>query len=255
MKNVLFAAYGLAAYAFFLATFLYAIAFVANVPGVRGIDGGATAPLIETLAVDLLLLGLFAVQHSVMARPAFKRWWTRLVPKAVERSTYVVCASACLAILFWQWRPLPQPAWTWTDPAAVGAAYAVSAAGWLLVLVSTFLIQHFELFGLRQSMAGLLGLDEPQVRFRTPGAYRVVRHPIYLGFLLAFWATPVMSVGHLLFAAMTTGYILVGIWFEERDLLDQFGERYARYREQVGMLLPRLGGRVVVDPGAEKPTP
>lgn len=255
MKNVLFAAYGLAAYAFFLATFLYAIAFVANVPGVRGIDGGATAPLIETLAVDLLLLGLFAVQHSVMARPAFKRWWTRLVPKAVERSTYVVCASACLAILFWQWRPLPQPVWTWTDPAAVGAAYAVSAAGWLLVLVSTFLIHHFELFGLRQSMAGLLGLDEPQVRFRTPGAYRVVRHPIYLGFLLAFWATPVMSAGHLLFAAMTTGYILVGIWFEERDLLDQFGERYARYREQVGMLLPRLGGRVVVDPGAEKPTP
>lgn len=254
MNHLLFAAYGLAAYAFFLATFLYAIAFVANVPGLRGIDGGTPASLPETLAVNLLLLALFAVQHSAMARPAFKRWWTRTVPPALERSTYVVCASACLALLFWQWRPLPQPVWTVADPAAAMLLHAICAAGWLLVLVSTFLIQHFELFGLRQSMAGLFGLPPAQAHFRTPGAYRVVRHPIYLGFLLAFWATPAMSVGHLLFALMTTGYILLGIWFEERDLLDQFGAQYARYREQVGMLLPRLRGRVppVTPPGVQK---
>jgi protein-S-isoprenylcysteine O-methyltransferase Ste14 len=192
--------------------------------------------------VDLLLLGVFAVQHSVMARPAFKRWWTRWVPAAVERSTYVLAASAALALLIWQWRPLGDAVWTVSGNAAI-AIQLLSAAGWCVVLVSTFLINHFELFGLRQSLAPVLGLREPGAAFRTPGLYRVVRHPIYLGFLLAFWATPVMTTGHLLFALMTTGYILVGIALEERDLVDLFGADYLRYRQRVGMLLPKLARR------------
>lgn len=242
MQKVLFAGYGLAAYAFFLATFLHAIGFVTGLAVAKTIDSGRPAPLAETIVVDLLLLGVFAIQHSVMARPAFKRWWTRLVPPALERSTYVVLASACLALLQWQWRPLPQVAWS-VDGAAAALLQALAAAGWLLVLASTFLINHFELFGLRQSFAPLLGLRDAPPRFRTPGPYRLVRHPLYLGFLFAFWCAPVMSVGHLVFAAMTTAYILLGIFLEERDLVGEFGAQYARYREQVGMLLPRLGRR------------
>ena len=239
MTRFAFAAYGALCYLFFLATFTYAIAFVANVPGVKGMDTGPAVPLLEALLVDLLLLGVFAVQHSVMARPAFKRWWTRFVPPPVERSTYVLAASACLALLFWQWRPLGAPVWTVTGPSAT-AIQLLSAAGWTVVLASTFLINHFELFGLRQSFAPALGLGEPRMAFRTPGFYRVVRHPIYLGFLLAFWSTPVMTTGHLLFAVMTTGYILVGIALEEKDLVALFGADYLRYRQRVGMLLPRL---------------
>ena len=240
------ALYGLLVYLFFLATFSYAIGFVANLSLLpTTIDGGAAVPLAEALAVDLGLLGLFAVQHSVMARRAFKRWWTRIVPEPVERSTFVLAASLVLALLLWQWRPIATPmVWQVTDPTARLLLFALCGIGWSVLLISTFLINHFELFGLRQVWVKFTGGTMPAADFRTPGFYRHVRHPIYLGFVIAFWATPDMSAGHLLFALATTGYILVGIWFEERDLVANFGDRYRAYREQAGMLLPRLGRRV-----------
>jgi protein-S-isoprenylcysteine O-methyltransferase Ste14 len=173
-----------------------------------------------------------------MARRGFKRWWTRMVPPVVERSTYVLAASLALALLFWQWRPLTGVVWTVRDPLAVNALWAVFWLGWAVLLLATFLINHFELFGLRQVFSRLAGREIPEAEFRTPLLYRYVRHPIYLGFVLGMWAAPVMSAGHVLFAGAATGYILIGIWFEERDLIAQYGERYRRYREQVGMLLP-----------------
>jgi methanethiol S-methyltransferase len=239
------ALYGLVVYLFFLATFGYAIGFVGNLPLLpKTIDSGASAPLVEALLVNVMLLGLFAVQHSVMARRGFKRWWTRLIPESMERSTYVLAASAALALLLWQWRPIPEPVvWSVNDPVARIAVQGVFWLGWAVLLISTFLINHFELFGLRQVWANLRGHTLPAADFRTPLFYRHVRHPIYLGFILAFWAAPTMTAGHLLFAAASTGYILIGIWFEERDLIAQFGQRYQAYRQQVGMLLPRLGAR------------
>jgi protein-S-isoprenylcysteine O-methyltransferase Ste14 len=248
--GLLIALYGVAAYAIFLATFVYAAAFTGNVFVAKTIDMGVPPsaggePLAVSVLVDLLLLALFAVQHSVMARPGFKRWWTRLVPKPAERATFVLLASLALILLFAQWRPLGAVVWNVSSHAAgLVLSTAVFALGWVLVLASTFQIDHFELFGLKQVWWRLTGRREPPVQFRTPLFYRHVRHPIYLGFILAFWSTPVMTAGHLLFAAMTTGYILVGIWFEERDLVAQFGQRYRDYREQVGMLWPRLGRRV-----------
>jgi methanethiol S-methyltransferase len=230
--------FGLVAYLVFLQTFLYAIGFVTGVGVPKTIDDGPVVPLTEALIVNLLLLSLFAVQHSGMARKPFKRWLTQFVPASVERSVYVLLASLALILLLWQWRPIPAVVWQVTNAQVAMTMTALSLAGWLLVLFSTFLINHFELFGLHQVAANLAGRTMPAARFKTPVLYKFVRHPIYLGFIIAFWATPVMTVGHLLFAAVTTAYIFVGIALEERDLIQLFGEEYKRYRAQVGMLAP-----------------
>jgi protein-S-isoprenylcysteine O-methyltransferase Ste14 len=230
--------FGGVAYVVFLGAFLYAIGFVAGMVVPKAIDDGTIAPGIEALIINVLLLSLFALQHSVMARKPFKRWWTQFVPHTIERSVYVLLASLALILLFWQWRPMPAVVWHVADPAAATALIALSFAGWLLVLTSTFLINHFELFGLHQVVINLAGRTMSEPRFKTPVLYKLVRHPIYLGFIIAFWAAPVMTVGHLLFAAVTTAYIFVGIFLEERDLVAQFGEQYLRYRAQVGMLIP-----------------
>ena len=238
MGGIVAALYGAAVYLIFAATFLYAIAFVGNLPAPKTIDSGMPGSLGTALLVNTLLLGLFAIQHSVMARPAFKRWWTRIVPQSVERTTYVLLASAALLLLYWQWRPIPGPVWTVENPFWVAVLHGVFWLGWAVLLISTYLINHFELFGLRQVFAALRKSELPEPVFRTPLFYKWVRHPIYVGFLLAFWATPSMTWGHLLFAAGSTGYILLGIFLEERDLVAMFGDQYRRYRKQVGMLIP-----------------
>jgi protein-S-isoprenylcysteine O-methyltransferase Ste14 len=231
-------AYGMVSYLVFFGTILYAIGFVMGVMVPKSIDTGTNTSVIEAIVVNMLLLALFAVQHSVMARQGFKAWWTQYVPKPVERSSYVLLASLCLLLLFWQWRPMPAVVWQVDDPHLAVTIAVISFAGWVIVFTSTFMINHFELFGLRQVLARLLGRELPAPEFKTPMLYKNVRHPIYLGFLIAFWATPVMTVGHLLFAIATTGYILIGIWLEERDLIALFGDKYRRYREQVSMLIP-----------------
>ncbi len=230
--------YGLGAYLVFFISLLYAVGFVEGLLVPKSIDTGMVMPLAEALIVNLLLMSLFAVQHSVMARPQFKTWWTQYVPKSVERSTYVLFASLALALLCWQWRPMPTVLWQIADPQIAMTIMGLSFVGWLLVLTSTFLINHFELFGLHQVVNNLTGRPMPTMRFKTPMLYKVVRHPIYLGFIIAFWAAPVMTVGHALFAAVTTAYIFVGIALEERDLVDLFGDEYRRYRARVSMLVP-----------------
>ena len=230
--------YGVVAYAVFFCTILYAIGFGEGLLVPKAIDDGVVGPLVPALIINVLLMSVFAIQHSVMARQGFKRWWTRFVPKSIERSTYVLLASLALVLLFWQWQPIPQVVWQVTDPMLATGIMGLSFFGWLLVLFSTFLINHFELFGLHQVVNNMRGHDMPVVRFKTPVLYKVVRHPIYLGFIIAFWAAPVMTVGHLLFAAVTTAYIFVGILLEERDLVEMFGDEYRRYRARVGMLIP-----------------
>jgi protein-S-isoprenylcysteine O-methyltransferase Ste14 len=242
--------YGLVSYFVFFGTILYAICFVEGLLVPKAIDSGAVVPLAEALTVNVLLMSVFAVQHSVMARRQFKEWWTQFVPKSVERSTYVLLASLALVLLFWQWRPIPAVVWQVADPQTATAIMALSLVGWVLVFTSTFLINHFELFGLHQVANNLVGRPMPAVRFKTPVLYKVVRHPIYLGFIIAFWAAPTMTVGHLLFAAVTTAYIFVGIFLEERDLIEMFGDEYRRYRRRVAMIVPFLGAATAP---AEKP--
>jgi len=238
MGPILALAYGVAAYFVFLCTFLYAIGFVSGVVVPKTVDTGSPGPIGEALVINVLLLSLFAVQHSVMARKPFKRWLTQFVPASIERSTYVLLASLALILVFWQWRPIPAIVWEAANPALAMALLGLSLLGWLIVLLSTFLINHFELFGLQQVLLNMIGKDAAEPRFRTPLLYKPVRHPLYLGFIIAFWATPVMTAGHLLFALVTTVYILVAIALEERDLIDLFGDEYRRYRQRVAMLVP-----------------
>jgi protein-S-isoprenylcysteine O-methyltransferase Ste14 len=234
--------YGLVSYGLFVISFLYAVGFVGGFVVPKTINSGEIVPLSEALLNNLRLLSLFAIQHSVMARKSFKTRWTQYVPASVERSTYVLFASLTLDLLFWQWQAIPAVIWQIDQPQLAIAISCLSLGGWLIVLTSTFLISHFELFGVHQVVNNLSGKQLPAPRFRTPFLYNFVRHPIYLGFLIAFWATPVMTAGHLLFAGVTTIYILVGIMLEERDLTAMFGDDYRRYRDRVSMLLPWRSG-------------
>jgi protein-S-isoprenylcysteine O-methyltransferase Ste14 len=230
--------FGLIAYAIFLGTFLYMIGFVSGAVVPKSIDAGPAVPTIQAVVVNLLLLSFFALQHSVMARRPFKQWWTRFIPNEIERSVYVLLASLILLLLVWQWRPIPAIIWSVEDPTAAAALTGLSLFGWLIVLFSSFQINHFELFGLQQVFANPADRAAGGARFKTPFVYRLVRHPLYLGFIIAFWSTPTMTAGHLLFAIVTTAYIFIGASLEERDLIALFGDQYRQYRERVAMVVP-----------------
>jgi len=240
MAKLLGLVYGLAAYLIFLFAFLYMIGFVGNLAVPKSIDSGASDSLGSAIVIDLLLVALFAVQHSVMARSWFKRRWTRIVPKPLERSTFVLITRLALSLMFWQWRPVTQVIWDVGNPVAVGLLWTLFCSGWLLVLLSTYLIDHFDLFGLKQAYVNSRGQEYSPPRFTTPWLYRYVRHPMMLGLIVAFWATPAMTLGHLLFAAALTGYILFAIQPEERELTAAFGDTYTQYRDRVSMLFPSL---------------
>ncbi len=231
-------AYGVASYAVSVVTLLYVIGFVEGLIVPKTIDSGAATPFFEATLINLLLIMIFALQHSVMARTPFKLWWTRYVPQAIERSTYVLLTSLCLALLIWQWRPIPRVIWHVESQALATALIGLSLLGWLIVFSSTFLINHFELFGLHQVANNFAGKPMPGPRFRTPIFYKLVRHPLYFGLIIAFWVTPTMTIGHMLFALANTAYIFIGIMFEERDLTALFGEDYLRYKERVAMIMP-----------------
>lgn len=237
MSRLFAVIYGVVAYVAFLATFTYAVFFIGDIAVPKTIDSGAVLPLFLAATINLLLLGTFAIQHSVMARQGFKRAWTQVVPRHLERPTYVLAASLVLMLLLWQWRPIPQTVWELHGVAATVLSVTFWL-GWAVLLTSTFLINHFELFGLKQVWTYLRQKEHREAKFRTPSLYKVVRHPLYLGFVIAFWSAPRMSLGHLIFAIACTGYILLGIYFEERDLVKAHGQAYRSYREQVPMLVP-----------------
>jgi protein-S-isoprenylcysteine O-methyltransferase Ste14 len=238
MRRILAVAYGVASYLVFLAVFLYGVGFVGNLLVPKSVDSGTAGPSGSAALVNGLLLALFAVPHSVMARPAFKRWWTRFVPPPVERSTYVLISSLLLGLLFWQWRPIPAMVWNVGQPIGRWLLHAAFWLGWVIVLVSTFLLDHFDFLGLRQVYCFAAGRPYCPIEFKATGFYRYVRHPLMTGFIIAFWAAPTMTAGHLLFAAAMTAYILIGLQFEERDLEQFHGDPYRAYRQRVGMLLP-----------------
>lgn len=242
-KRIIAFIYGVACYAAFFATFLYAVGFLGNFGVPKSIDSGREGSLMAALAIDGALLALFALQHSIMARQWFKRAWTRIVPEPVERSTYVLLSSAALALMFYLWEPIGGVVWDMGDGLGGTVMMGLYFTGLLIVLLSTFLINHFDLFGLRQVYLYLMGRKYTHLKFRTPFFYGYVRHPLYVGWLLTFWATPVMTAAHLLFAIMTTAYILVAIRLEEADLINLHGERYARYRREVPMLIPSVAPR------------
>lgn len=231
-------AYGLVAYAAFFVTFSYAVGFVGNWLVPKSIDSGTAGPLVPSLLINSALLMVFVLQHTIMARPAFKKWWTRIIPKSIERSTYVLAASLSLALVFWQWRPAPQVLWAAPAGWATWVLSGISLFGYALVFLSSWMVSHFDLFGLRQTWFGFIDRPYRPVGFRLVGLYKLVRHPLMLGFLIAFWVTPVLTVGHLFFAVMVTGYIAMGVWFEERDLVAEHGESYLKYRRSVRGILP-----------------
>lgn len=238
MKRYLIIGYGAVSYLAFVASFLYAVGFVGAKVVPRTVDQGIAAPIAQAVAINVALLGAFAVQHSVMARPTFKRWWTGIVPQSIERSTYVLLSSAVLFLLYWQWRTMPAVIWDVGHPVARPALWALFWIGWAMVFASSFMVNHFDLFGLRQVYLAWRGKPYRDIGFRIRLLYRLVRHPLMLGFLIAFWATPTMTAGHLLFAIATTGYILIALQFEERNLVEVLGDEYQDYRRQVPMLVP-----------------